>query len=70
MIEWKSYPENKPTNGSHCVVFNERWRRFDYLSFYSEQDFFLVRENGITGHPISITHFIELPELPRGFIPE
>jgi hypothetical protein len=67
-MEWIKYPENKPEKSVICIVVNTNWSNVHYLAFYEkEKDLFVLYNPECRNHlPIQITHFIAIPEWPKG----
>lgn len=65
-MQWKKYPEEKPDINVTCYVTNKKRGYYAWLGFYNQSyDYFASTDPRYEGFPIEVTHFIELPELPK-----
>ena len=66
---WKRYPENKPSQMSCCLVYNERGSLDNgkvRAIYYPDQDMFQLYDTNVRDlYPLSVTHYFEIPEPPR-----
>lgn len=65
-MEWIPYPENKPKTQKDCLVMCDKWGGYYKAIYFSNYDIFTLSDPSTIGYPcLHVTHYIEIPELPK-----